>query len=124
MKATLRTELELDEPPQLVRAIAQADLAAYGTGPVLRANLLLKGASISDSDLAGFAYAQLKPERARAVLFTPARTTEREASPRAPTAAEPGIDEPFRDAAAWDPMGLPGRRRRCATSCRRSLVTG
>jgi zinc protease len=107
LKTTILTELELDEPSQPVRARYQAEAVAYGPAPVLRANLKVKATEIKDADLAGFAYAHLKSERAHALFFSPAPVAKGEAPPPAPPAA-PALDEPFRDAVSWDPMGIPG----------------
>lgn len=108
LRTTIKTELELDEPPQPARAIDQAEAVAYGPGPILRANLLLKAAGISDSDLAAFAYAHLKTERAHALFFSPAPAAKGAPAPPAAPQAAPALDEPFRDAVGWDPMGIPG----------------
>jgi zinc protease len=108
LKRTIWTELELDEPPQRARAIDQAESVAYGPAPVLRANLLTNAQTISDSDLAGFAYAYLKAERAHALFFSPAAGARGEAAPASSVRAAQPLDEPFRDAVRWDPKGMPG----------------
>jgi predicted Zn-dependent peptidase len=107
LRATIATELELDEPPQGVRAYEQAQIAALGPAPVLRGNIIAKAVSIRDADLAKFAYEHLKESRAHAVMFTPTPASEREAAHR-PSPAGTASDDTFTAAAGWDPMELPG----------------
>jgi zinc protease len=108
LKRTIWTELELDEPPQRARAIDQAQSVAYGPAPLLRANLLTRAQAISDSDLAGFAYAYLKADRGHALFFAPTAGATGESALAVSAPAAPPLDEPFRDAARWDPKGMPG----------------
>jgi zinc protease len=118
LKATIATELELDEPPQGVRAYDQALIAALGPAPALRANLLGKAVAIPDADLAQFAYQHLKEAGAHAVMFTPAPTAKGEPAHRTPPSpaaasaaaleAAAALDDTFTAAASWDPMELPG----------------
>lgn len=125
LKATIATELELDEPPQGVRAYDQAVIAALGPLPTLRGNLIGKAVAIPDADLAQFAYQHLKEAGAHAVMFTPAPTAKGETAHRTPPLpAASALEDSFTAAAGWDPMELPGTPVPIRDVVSRKLSTG
>ncbi|MGH2930964.1 MAG: hypothetical protein ACRDL8_22355, partial [Solirubrobacteraceae bacterium] len=124
LKATIESELELDEPPQTTRALDQAQIAALAPAPVLRARLLSKAASMTDSDLARFAYEHVKEGGGRAAMFMPAPI--KTGAPHRPSPMSPGkpTDDLFAAAAAWDPMELPGTSVPIRDISTRKLASG
>jgi zinc protease len=125
LKATFDAELMLDEPPQIVRAIDQAQIAALGPRPISRAEVVASIRDVASSDVAKFAYDHLGQQRRHAVLFTPSDVVTGPAH-RRPAAAPsaPHADNLFADAASWDPMELPGVASPISNVVMKKLATG
>jgi zinc protease len=109
LKAMFDAEVVLDEPPQFMRSIEQAQMAAFNPEPALRSLTMATIRSIATSDLAKFAYDQLGKKRPRSFLFTPAEVADRKRqASTSHKASAARADDLFANAAEWDPMALPG----------------
>lgn len=127
LKAIVAAQIVLNEPPQITRAVAQAELAAFGPILVEHRSERVSVATISTSDLAKAAYDLLNRHRPRSVLFTPAPVAPPAPERRRPQLARAALqtaDDPFAQAGSWDPMELPGFRSPIKDIVVETLPTG
>jgi len=129
LQDTFITELILDEPPQISRAIEQAHLLAFDPPLIQHARVMTKVAWMPTAAVARFAREQLGQQRRHAVLFTPMPSASPSAGagasltptlPRRPS----WIDPIFAVANTWDPLELPGIRAPVGNVTTRRLSTG
>jgi zinc protease len=126
VKARVATELVLNEPPQIVRALEQAQIAALGSQPILRSEALSSVQSLPTSELAKFAYHHLGQQRRQAVLFTPAGVAADAGQGARPASrsARNRSGSLFDEAATWDPMEIPGEVSPVGNIVMKRLSTG
>jgi zinc protease len=124
LKSLFDAELVLNEPPQFERALAQAELIAFGPRPIPYAEQVAKVRAVQPADLAKFAYKHLAQKRHHAVFYTPGEVAEA-ARPPSHADAEPGRgDSLFADAAGWDDLELPEVPAPVSNVMVRQLPTG
>jgi hypothetical protein len=124
LKAVFDAELILNEPPQLERALAQAEAAAFMPQPVLYADRMAQINDIVPTELAKFAYKHLAQNHHRAILCTPGDVGQSAHQIGHAASTEPGGDTLFANAAAWDELELPDPLSPVTSGAVKLLPTG
>ncbi len=126
LKSLFDAELILDEPPQLDRAVAQAELIAFGARPIPFAEQMAKIHAIAPADLAKLAYKHLTQSHHHAVFYTPGDVASDTARPtgRSSNGGAGRSDSLFADAAGWDDMELPDAPAPVSNVVVKQLSTG